>query len=137
TTGVTDSQVVSTTGTLTGLRLSFDITHTYMGDLTLILTKGTTSVTLLQRPGNASNTGSSGCSGDNGNVIVDGAASLTLESNCGSGTPAYTSGASYRPNNLFTPFVGQSLNGTWSLRAVDAAGQDTGTLKGWCLLPTL
>ncbi|WP_166654430.1 pre-peptidase C-terminal domain-containing protein, partial [Tahibacter aquaticus] len=31
TTGVTDSQVVSTTGTLTGLRLSFDITHTYMG----------------------------------------------------------------------------------------------------------
>ena len=137
TTGVTDSQVVGTTGTLTGLRLSFDITHTYMGDLTLILTKGATSVTFLQRPGNAANTGTSGCSGNNGNVIVDGAASLTLESNCGSGTPAYTTGASYRPNNLFTPFVGQSLNGTWSLRAVDAAGQDIGTLNGWCLLPTL
>jgi subtilisin-like proprotein convertase family protein len=137
TTGVTDSQVVSTTGTLSGLRLSFDITHTYMGDLTLILTKGATSVTFLQRPGNTANTGSSGCSGNNGNVIVDAAATLTLESNCGSGTPAYTSGASYRGNNPFTPFVGQTLNGTWSLRAVDAAGMDTGTLVNWCLLPTL
>ncbi|HJU38437.1 MAG TPA: proprotein convertase P-domain-containing protein, partial [Tahibacter sp.] len=137
TTGVTDSQAVATTGTLTNLRMSFNITHTYMGDLTLILTKGATSVTLLQRPGNASNSGSAGCSGNNGNVIVDGAATLTLESNCGSGTPAYTSGGSYRPNNPFTPFVGQSLNGTWSLRAVDSVGQDVGSLVQWCLLPTL
>ncbi|MDC8014932.1 S8 family serine peptidase [Tahibacter soli] len=136
-TGVTDSQVVATTGTLTNLRLSFNITHTYMGDLTLILTKGATSVTLLQRPGNASNSGSTGCSGNNGNVIVDNAATLTLESNCGSGTPAYTTGASYRPNNPFTPFVGQSLNGTWSLRAVDSVGSDVGSLVQWCLLPTL
>jgi subtilisin family serine protease/subtilisin-like proprotein convertase family protein len=137
TTGATDNQVVSATGTLSGLRLSFDVTHTYMGDLTLILTKGATSVTFLQRPGNAANTGTSGCSGNNGNVIVDAAATLTLESNCGSGTPAYTSGGSYRGNNPFTPFVGQTLNGTWSLRAVDAAGQDTGTLVSWCLLPAL
>ena len=137
TTGVTDSQAVATTGTLTNLRMSFNITHTYMGDLTLILTKGATSVTLLQRPGNAANTGTSGCSGNNGNVIVDNAATLTLESNCGSGTPAYTSGGSYKPNNPFTPFVGQSLDGTWSLRAFDAAGTDVGTLVQWCLLPTL
>ncbi|WP_386066183.1 S8 family serine peptidase [Tahibacter sp. UC22_41] len=136
-TGVSDAQVVGSGGTLTGLRLSFDITHTYMGDLTLILSNGTTSVTLLQRPGNASNTGTSGCSGNNGNVVVDDAATLTLESNCGSGTPAYTTGASYKPNNPLAPFAGQALNGTWTLRAIDSAGADTGTLRGWCLLPTL
>lgn len=74
-TGVSDLPwVIAAGGTLTGLRLSFDITHTYMGDLTLILSNGTSSVTLMQRPGNASNTGSSGCSGNNGNVVVDNAA---------------------------------------------------------------
>jgi hypothetical protein len=108
-----------------------------MGDLTLILTKGTTSVTLLQRPGNASNSGTSGCGGDNANVIADNAATQTLESNCTNATPAYTTGASYKPNNPFTPFVGQSLAGTWSLRAIDSAGSDVGTLVQWCLLPTL
>ncbi|MDC8014931.1 S8 family serine peptidase [Tahibacter soli] len=137
TTGATDSQTVGAAGTLSNLRLSFNVTHTYMGDLTLILTKGTTSVTLLQRPGNASNSGTSGCGGDNANVIADNAATQTLESNCTNATPAYTTGASYKPNNPFTPFVGQSLAGTWSLRAIDSAGSDVGTLVQWCLLPTL
>jgi environmental stress-induced protein Ves len=31
--------------------------------------------------------------------------------------------------------IGQALAGTWSLKATDAAAEDTGTLVEWCLLP--
>lgn len=133
-TGVTDSQTVVTTGTLNGLRLGLQIPHTYVGDLTLTLSKGATSVVFLQRPPN----GNGGCSGNDINLTVDDAAVLALHANCTSGTepaPAYISGSSYRPNSPLTAFVGQDLSGSWSLKAVDSAGQDTGVIARWCLLP--
>ncbi|HSX62928.1 MAG TPA: S8 family serine peptidase [Tahibacter sp.] len=137
-TGVSDTQTVAATGALTGLRLSVNATHTYVGDLTLTLTKGSTSVVFLQRPGNAANTGGSGCSGDNMNVVVDDAATNTLETNCAADpNPAYTAGASYKPNNPLSVFAATELSGDWTLKAVDSVGQDIGTLNRWCLLPVL
>jgi subtilisin family serine protease/subtilisin-like proprotein convertase family protein len=136
TTGISDTQTVAATGALTGLRLSVDVTHTYVGDLTLTLTKGSTSVVFLQRPGNPTNTGSSGCNGDNVNVVVDDAATNTLETNCTADpNPAYTAGASYKPNNPLAGFVATELSGDWTLKAVDSVGQDVGTINRWCLLP--
>jgi len=137
-TGASDDLTVAATGALTGLRLSVDVEHTYVGDLTLTLTKGATSVTFLQRPGNATNTGNSGCNGDNIRVTVDDAATLTLETNCGSDpNPAYVAGNSYKPNNPLAAFAGTELSGQWTLKAVDAIAQDTGDVKSWCLLPAL
>ena len=75
--GVSDNLSIGTTGTLPRLRLWLDVTHTQIGDLTLSLSKGTTSVIVLQRPGNASDTGDSGCSGDNIKVLVDDVATKT------------------------------------------------------------
>ena len=138
TTGVTDNVTVSSTGALTGLRLAVDITHTYVGDLNLTLTKGATSVTLVQRPGNATNTGATGCSGHDMDIVLDDAAVPTVETNClASPNVAYTVGASYKPNNPLAGFVGQELSGQWSLKATDSAGQDTGVLNSWCLLPAV
>jgi subtilisin-like proprotein convertase family protein len=34
-------------------------------------------------------------------------------------------------------FDGQSLDGTWTLKVVDMAGWDEGTVNGWSLLVTL
>lgn len=133
TTGVTDSQTLVTTGTLTGLRLGIQLTHTYVGDLTLTLSKGATTVALMQRPG-----GNGGCSGNDMNLTVDDAATLTLETNCTSGTnpaQAYTVGGNYKPDSPLSEFAGQDLSGTWSLKAVDSANQDTGNIVRWCLLP--
>jgi subtilisin-like proprotein convertase family protein len=140
TTGATDNQTVATTGTLNGLRLRIEVTHTYVGDLTLTLSKGATSVFFLQRPGNPADTGSLGCSGNDINVTVDDAATNTLESNCTGGldpAPAYIAGASYKPNNPLSAFAGQELSGAWSLKAVDSVGDDAGNIVRWCLLPDI
>ena len=71
-------------------------------------------------------------------LTVDDAATLALHANCTSGTepaPAYITGSSYKPNSPLAAFAGQDLSGSWSLKAVDSAGQDTGTIVRWCLLP--
>ncbi len=133
--GITDSQTINSGGTLSGLRLSVDVEHTWVGDLKLILSKGSTSVVLVDRPGGTTNFGF-GCSGDNMNVRIEDGASRSLATDCGnSPNPGYLSGEAYRPSNPLSAFIGQSLAGTWSLRAIDATGGDTGRLKSWCLLP--
>ncbi|MBL8298651.1 MAG: S8 family serine peptidase [Rhodanobacteraceae bacterium] len=134
--GVSDSLSIDATGTLPRLRLWLDVTHTYVGDLTLTLNKGVTSVIVLQRPGNALDTGDTGCSGDNAKVLIDDTATKTLEANCSSDpNPAYAPGAAYKPNKQLAAFDGMERSGTWTLKAVDSAGQNVGTLNRWCVMP--
>jgi subtilisin-like proprotein convertase family protein len=129
--GVTDDFVVTETGTLAGLRLKVDIDHTYVGDLSMTLSKGATSVELMTRPGN------SACGGNDIDVIVDDAATQTLESNCNAAAAAqaYTAGGAYKGDNPLAAFAGQDLSGTWSLKLVDGAASDTGRINRWCLVP--
>ena len=130
TTGVTDNLVVSDSSTLTNLKLSIKATHTYVGDLAFTLTKGS-SVIVINHPTN----GSGGCSGDNIDVTLDDASSTLVQGQCNATPPALS--GNVKPNApLGTAFNGQSLAGTWSLKVVDNAGQDTGTLTEWCLIPT-
>jgi subtilisin-like proprotein convertase family protein len=131
-TGVTDSLVVSGTGTLTGLQLSIKATHTWVGDLKFTLAKGAASSIVIDRPGVPTST--NGCSGDNVDVIIDDSSTVLVESQCNTTPPALS--GNDKPNNpLATPFNGQTLGGTWTLTVTDSAGQDTGTLEEWCLLP--
>ncbi|MEO0973099.1 MAG: hypothetical protein AAFX85_08380 [Pseudomonadota bacterium] len=69
--GVTDTLVVADSGALQDLNVFLDITHTYVGDLTAILTHEDSgvSVTLMDRPGRV-DTGF-GCSGDDINATLD------------------------------------------------------------------
>jgi subtilisin-like proprotein convertase family protein len=128
--GVTDDFVVTETGTLAGLRLKVDIDHTYVGDLSMTLSKGATSVELMTRPGN------NACGGNDIDVIVDDAATQTLESNCNAAAAqAYTAGGAYKGDNPLAAFAGQDLSGTWSLKLVDGAASDTGRINRWCLVP--
>ncbi|MGN6521350.1 MAG: proprotein convertase P-domain-containing protein, partial [Dokdonella sp.] len=127
--GVTDSLVVADASTITGLKLSIKAAHTYVGDLTFTLSKGS-SVIVINRPTN----GNGSCSGNDIDVTLDDAATTTVQSQCNTTPPALS--GTLKPNALLgTAFNGQSLTGTWSLKAVDAAGQDTGTLDEWCLIP--
>jgi subtilisin-like proprotein convertase family protein len=132
TTGVTDTLNVPSGGALSDLNVLLKVTHTYIGDLRFTLTKGSTSVQLLNRPNN----GSGGCGGDNFDVIFDDQGSTQAQTTCGSGNPAYPSGAVLIPAQALAPFNGQNLAGTWTLAAVDLAAVDTGTVDEWCLIPT-
>ncbi|MEO6689015.1 MAG: proprotein convertase P-domain-containing protein [Dokdonella sp.] len=132
-TGVSDSQTLATAGTLTGLRISTDISHTYIGDLKVTVSNGSTTVTLLSNPVTGGN-----CIGNDAKITFDDSAATSAQTSCASGTgQAYTTGNSYSPFSPLAPFAGQSLAGTWTLKIVDNAANDTGTLNSWCLVPTV
>lgn len=96
TTGASSTIEVSDTGTITDAKVSFAITHTYIGDLKVTLTKGSDTITLHNNTGGAT---------QNLNVM-----SFAL--------PALS---------------GKALAGTWTIKVVDNAAQDTGTLTTWSL----
>jgi subtilisin-like proprotein convertase family protein len=132
-TGVTDAIIVSDTSTLTGLKVIVRANHTWVGDLAFTLSKGSSSSIIIDRPGVPAST--NGCNGDNIDVTMDDASAVPVETQCNASAPAI-SGIDKPNNPINAVFNGQSLDGTWNLKVTDAAGQDTGTLVEWCLVPT-
>jgi subtilisin-like proprotein convertase family protein len=132
-TGVTDTFVVGASGTIQDLNASVVINHTWVGDLVVTLTHVDTgkSGVIIDRPGVPGST--FGCGGDNINATLDDEAALAAETSCNS-TTGLTSGP-YRPNTVLSAFDGDNLSGTWTLKVVDAAAADIGTLTQWCLVP--
>ncbi len=131
-TGASDSIVLADPSVLTGLKVKIAATHTWVGDLSFTLSNGSGSVIMIDRPGVPAS--SFGCSGDNIDVTMDDASGTPVETQCNASPPALS--GDDQPNNPINPvFVGQSLAGTWTITAVDAAGGDTGTLDTWCLVP--
>ncbi len=93
--GATSTIEVAEGGTISGLSVEVDITHTYRGDLTVTLEKDGTVVTLFEREG---------AGADNLKRTFD-----------------------------VSGFDGMEAAGTWTLRVVDNARDDTGTLNRWSL----
>ncbi|MBK8168943.1 MAG: proprotein convertase P-domain-containing protein [Sandaracinaceae bacterium] len=93
-TGVTSEATVpaGTTGTVT---VAVNVTHTYSGDLSLVLSHGSQTWKLRDQTGGGAD-----------NIVT----TFPL-------TPAPTG----------------NLAGSWSLKVVDHAGQDVGTLNSWSL----
>jgi len=102
------------------ITVAINLTHTFDSDLTisLISPAGTTIVLSNRRGG----------SGDNfTNTIFDDTATTTIAA----GTPPFT--GSFKPDTVLSSFKGQIINGTWTLKIVDNAAIDTGTLIGWSM----
>jgi subtilisin-like proprotein convertase family protein len=133
-TGVTDTLIVGTSGSLSDVNASVQINHTWVGDLIVTLTHVDTSKSaiIIDRPGRT--VSGFGCSGDNINATLDDQASTPVENVCGSGSPAIQ--GTFGPNNPLSVFNGDSIAGTWRLKVVDAEAGDVGTLLQWCLVPT-
>jgi subtilisin-like proprotein convertase family protein len=133
---VPDLDTVSVDCTLTDpggikdLNVFLDISHTFVGDLTVTLTHADTgtSATLINRPG--APPGTFGCSGDDILAILDDEASLAAEDQCGN-LPALS--GLLIPNSPLSAFDGESLAGTWTLTVTDSAAPDTGTINDWAL----
>ena len=54
---------------------------------------------------------------------------------CATTSPGNT--GTVRPANPLTAFDGKNLASGWRLTAIDRAGQDTGSITQFCLIPTL
>ena len=136
--GLDSDLVVGSSGTLTELGLSLDITHTWVGDLIITLEHVDTGTTieLVNRASGANAT--FGCNADNVRTGVADGAPVSLQSDCNDGgtNEAYPESA-YSPNQPLAGFIGEDLSGTWRLNVSDNAGADTGTLNEWCLIPSV
>ncbi len=118
---------VAAGGNITDLDISVKISHTYPGDLDLQLSNGTTSVTLGSRLGGSS------CGVDNIDVTFDDEAATPVS--CGTSPPGIS--GIKKPANPLAAFDGASVAANWTLKAIDRAGADTGTIDGFCLMPTV
>lgn len=130
--GVSDPLLVAGTGTLSDLSVRLQMTHTWVGDLIVMLRHESSGleVTLLDRPGVPGSV--NGCGNDNVDVTLSDAAQNPVESACDT-DPAIS--GELRPQQPLSTLLGQELAGDWTLSVSDNAGQDLGTLDQWCLLP--
>jgi lysyl endopeptidase len=118
--GASSTITVPDTQTVVEVKVTVNITHTFDGDLRLQLI-GPNAVTVPL----ATNRGGSG---DNftGTVFDDAAATSIA-----SGAPPFA--GSFRPETVLSALTGISAAGNWTLKVVDTANQDVGTINNWTL----
>ncbi len=110
--------------TIDDVEISLDITHFWIGDLTIHLVSpmGTT-IELFTRPGttdpSCSTFSSFGCAGDNIFATFTDNASAFAESQCNGAFPSM-SGDLLPVNGFATSLAGEDLNGIWTLLITDA-----------------
>ena len=115
----------------------FNLSHTWVGDLIITISNGSTSVVLTDRPGvpEVSTVGFSW------NLLGsydfdDEAANGTWQSIGVQATSFVLPSGAYQSENALSAFDGQTLGGTWTLTISDNAGADLGTLGSWGLTIT-
>ncbi|MEM6640720.1 MAG: DUF4215 domain-containing protein [Pseudomonadota bacterium] len=135
-TGVSSSIAMPAGGNLDDLDVSLVVDHTWVGDLIVTLRHNDTgtSAVLIDRAGLPAINPNFGCGNANVDVTLDDAAGTAVEDQC-SGTPPAI-GGTQSPNNPLSAFNGEGVGGTWTLTVSDNAGQDTGSIIEWCVLPT-
>ena len=119
---------------ITDLRVTLQVTHTWVGDLDFNLSHDDTgtSALIVNRPGEPA-LGAFGCDGDDIDAILfDGALGGDVEDQCAGAVPTIDGEFTPSPDAL-SAFAGESLSGDWTLTVIDNAGGDTGTLDTWCL----
>ena len=114
---------VNKVATIADLDLRIDLNHTFMGDLEITLTgpNGATATIASNRGGGGSGYQQSS---------FDDEASLSVAQ----GVPPYA--GSYIPETPLSVFDGGSTQGLWSLRILDIATGDAGSLGAWSLIFT-
>ncbi len=142
--------VSGVTGPITDLTVSATLTHTWVGDLivTLIAPGGSPSATIFARPNRVGGAGIGSGSHLGGTYgFVDPLTPSSLDFWPAAATSPVAPGLLYRTSSegagtgtpLVSPFAGLTpaqINGAWTLRFVDAAAADTGTVTATSLTLT-
>ncbi len=116
--------------TIADVNIDVDMAHDWVGDLIFTLSKGTTSATIIDRPGVPAST--YGCNIDDILATLDDEAVTSVENQCSNSAPAIS--GTHAPNNPLAVFDGQNSSGNWTLQVADAyPGTDPGTLNSWSI----
>jgi subtilisin-like proprotein convertase family protein len=103
-----------------GVKVSLDIDHTWVGDLTIsLLNPAGQRVILVNRRG--------GSSDNFRNVVFDASATTSIRN----AVPPFQ--GSFRPEGNFADFRNRPAEGKWTLEVRDLADQDGGELRSWGL----
>jgi subtilisin-like proprotein convertase family protein len=109
--------------TLTDVNVSVNITHSWVRDLTLtLISPAGTAVQLVARP----------CTNVALNDIIATFDDAGIPIACAN-NPAVS--GTVQPTQVLSAFNGQNSLGTWTLRVLDSANQDGGSIVGWSLNP--
>ena len=132
------SIVIADAGSIVDLNVTLNnANHTWVGDLIITLSNGSTTIDLINRPG-VPELGTVGYSWNlAGNYTFDDSAASTWEGFGNPGSTINLASGSYAPENALSAFNGQNLAGTWTLSISDSAGLDTGSIGGWTLSATV
>ena len=134
--------VVSGGGTVNNIAVTTDLTHTWVGDISMTITSpmGTT-VDLVFRAGQTGAT-SFGDSSDFGGAYTwaDGGAGFWAAAAAAGSTVAVPPGTYAASGNLnaassLAALNGESADGVWTLVVRDWGGGDTGSVNSWSITP--
>ena len=118
--GASSTITVTDSLTISDVNVTLNITHPFDADLDIFLISPT-AVTIELSTDN-------GSSGDNySNTTFDDSAATPITG----GTAPF--GGSFRPESPLASLNGSNSLGVWTLRVVDDAGADVGTLQSWSL----
>jgi subtilisin-like proprotein convertase family protein len=114
---------------LVGAAVRFDVTHTFVSDLTLVLTSPRGTVLVL-----ADNNGGGGEDYTNTILVDSGPGTIGT---VGYNTPPFT--GTYRPEMLFSSYTGQAASGLFVVELFDFYVGDGGSFNAFslaiCLAP--
>jgi subtilisin-like proprotein convertase family protein len=141
-TGVTSTVNVPDTFAVGDVRLELNLTHTFVGDLTITLTHGTPSrtATIMERVGGGQYGDDSNFAGlytfiDSAGQTIWAAADAALDTNSTIPPGSYRAADRYANTvSLRSMFAGMPATGTWTLHVADTSATDTGTLNSWRLV---
>ena len=109
--------------TLTDVNVNVNITHSWVRDLTLtLISPAGTAVQLVARP----------CTNAALNDIIATFDDAGIPIACAN-NPAVS--GTVQPTQVLSALNGQNSQGTWTLRVLDSANQDGGSIVGWSLNP--
>jgi len=117
------SIVIASTGVVSDVNVTLNITHTYDADLDIFLIGPNGTRVELTTDNGPSGQGFT-------NTVFDDEAATSITA----GTAPYT--GSFRPEGLLSSLDGIPANGTWTLEITDDANLDSGTLNSWSLTIT-
>jgi subtilisin-like proprotein convertase family protein len=138
--GVSDTITVGDSFNVLDIKVALNISHTWVGDLCVLLSKdGGPDVVLMQRINDATGLacdgeGCCGCSSDNVDCTLWDGAADAVNDQCGwSGA---LTGTYYSESFNLSTFAGGDSAGDWTITVNDGAAGDTGTLNSWSLILT-
>jgi len=127
---------VPNAGTVADVKVSVNISHTFLADVYVRLNKDGMMMTRMFR--DISQVGSNAsCGGDNMVATLDDAANLPVKTDAciNANNPAVN--GTFKPEEPLSNFDGMSSAGTWNLLVIDDLSGDTGQVNEWCIYITL